>query len=109
MVHNPEPIDTVWFRLAALPATRPELHPAPHKLFRLKRRHTRSGDVEEVTRDGVPIRSIFRNGAFGYRTITVERTARDAAGNVVVADKGQAKGKPVPDSELLYTEKLPLH
>lgn len=66
------------------------------------------GAFEEVTRDGTPISKIFRNEAFGYRTITVERPERDADGNVVLAAKGKAKGKPVPDASLRDTENLPL-
>jgi type I restriction enzyme M protein len=31
------------------------------------------GQFKEVTRDGVPISRLFKNEAFGYRTITVER------------------------------------
>ncbi len=34
------------------------------------------GGFEEITRDGVPISRIFKNEAFGYRTITVERPER---------------------------------
>jgi type I restriction enzyme M protein len=66
------------------------------------------GAFEEVTRDGVPISKIFRNEAFGYRTITVERPERDADGNVVLATKGKAKGKPMPDASLRDTENVPL-
>jgi len=66
------------------------------------------GTFEEVTRDGVPISRIFRNEAFGYRTITVERPERDAAGKVVLATKGKGKGKPSPDSALRDTENVPL-
>ena len=66
------------------------------------------GAFEEVTRDGTPISKIFRNEAFGYRTITVERPERDADGNVVLATKGKTKGKPVPDSSLRDTENVPL-
>jgi len=66
------------------------------------------GDFAEVTNDGVPISRIFRNEDFGYRTITVERPARDEAGKVVLASKGKAKGQPVPDAELRDTENVPL-
>jgi type I restriction enzyme M protein len=66
------------------------------------------GSFEEVTRDGVPISRIFRNESFGYRTITVERPERDAEGKVVLATKGKAKGKPVPDANLRDTENVPL-
>jgi type I restriction enzyme M protein len=67
------------------------------------------GDFRKVTREGVPISRIFKNEDFGYRTITVERPARDAAGNVVKGTKGKAKGQPVADSSLRDTENVPLH
>jgi type I restriction enzyme M protein len=67
------------------------------------------GKFKEVTRDGVPISRIFRNEAFGYRTITVERPQRDAQGMVVLGTKGKVKGKPVPDSNLRDTENVPLN
>lgn len=66
------------------------------------------GNFEESTRDGVPISRIFRNEDFGYRTITVERPERDAAGNVVLTTKGKGKGKPSPDANLRDTENVPL-
>jgi type I restriction enzyme M protein len=66
------------------------------------------GEFVEVTRDGVPISRIFKNEAFGYRTITVERPERDDKGNVVLATKGKGKGKPVPDADLRDTENVPL-
>jgi type I restriction enzyme M protein len=66
------------------------------------------GDFREVTRDGKPLSRIFKNEDFGYRTITVERPARDDQGKVVLATKGKAKGKPVPDSDLRDTENVPL-
>jgi len=67
------------------------------------------GGFEEVTReDGTPISRIFPNQAFGYRTMTVERPLRDQAGQVVIATKGKAKGKPMPDAELRDTENVPL-
>lgn len=66
------------------------------------------GAFEEVTRDGVPISRIFKNEDFGYRTITVERPQRDAAGNIVVAEKGKAKGKPLADANLRDAENVPL-
>ena len=66
------------------------------------------GQFEEVTTDGVPISRIFPNEAFGYRTITVERPLRDAAGAVVVGTKGKQKGKPQPDAALRDTENVPL-
>jgi type I restriction enzyme M protein len=67
------------------------------------------GGFEESTRDGVPISRIFDNEAFGYRTITVERPERDAAGKIVLGIKGRVKGKPVPDASLRDTENVPLH
>jgi type I restriction enzyme M protein len=66
------------------------------------------GNFEEATREGVPISCIFKNTDFGYRTITVERPERDAAGQIVLATKGKGKGKPVPDSSLRDTENVPL-
>ncbi|WP_296331473.1 hypothetical protein [Reyranella sp.] len=66
------------------------------------------GSFKEATRDGVPISRIFRNEDFGYRTITVERPERDAAGEIVVGTKGKSKGKPVPDASLRDTENVPL-
>jgi type I restriction enzyme M protein len=56
----------------------------------------------------VPVSKIFPNEAFGYRTITVERPLKDEAGNVVMATKGKAKGKPQPDPSLRDTENVPL-
>ena len=66
------------------------------------------GRFEEAEKDGKPISKIFRNEAFGYRTITVERPLRDEAGKVVVGQKGKAKGKPMVDSSLRDTENVPL-
>ena len=66
------------------------------------------GGFAEVTRDGVPISRIFKNEDFGYRTITVERPLRDAAGKIVLGLKGKGKGKPVPDADLRDTENVPL-
>jgi type I restriction enzyme M protein len=83
-----------------------------------KRRELSSEHIEDITRlfgrfrdsnrDGVPISRIFKNEDFGYRTITVERPERDAAGNVVLSTKGKSKGKPVPDASLRDTENVPL-
>jgi type I restriction enzyme M protein len=56
----------------------------------------------------LPISKLFRNEEFGYRTITVERPLRDAAGKVVLGGKGKLKGKPQPDSTLRDTENVPL-
>ena len=66
------------------------------------------GEFQESTRDGVPISRIFKNEDFGYRTITVERPQRDEAGEVLLGQKGKAKGKPVADSSLRDTEHVPL-
>ncbi len=67
------------------------------------------GGFEESTRDGVPISRIFDNQDFGYRTITVERPERNAAGKIVLGTKGKGKGKPLPDAGLRDTENVPLH
>ena len=56
----------------------------------------------------VPVSRIFRNEDFGYRTITVERPLRDAAGKPILGEKGKGKGKPQPDSSLRDTENVPL-
>lgn len=56
----------------------------------------------------VPVSRIFKNEDFGYTTITVERPARDEAGNIVIGSKGKQKGKPQPDSSLRDTENVPL-
>jgi type I restriction enzyme M protein len=66
------------------------------------------GSFVEDTRDGRPISRIFHNEDFGYRTITVERPERDDSGNVVLGQKGRAKGKPLPDAALRDTENVPL-
>ena len=56
----------------------------------------------------VPISRLFKNEDFGYRTITVERPERDAAGKIVKATKGKLKGKPQPNTNLRDTENVPL-
>jgi len=66
------------------------------------------GDFVETEKDGKPISRIFKNEDFGYRTITVERQLRDAAGKVVLHEKGKLKGKPQADSNLRDTENVPL-
>ena len=66
------------------------------------------GSFEEAEKDGKPISKIFRNEDFGYRTITVERPLRDEAGNVVLGQRGKAKGQPQADSSLRDTENVPL-
>jgi type I restriction enzyme M protein len=66
------------------------------------------GQFVEVEQDGKPISRIFNNSDFGYRTITVERPERDAAGKIVLGQKGKQKGKPQPDTSLRDTENVPL-
>ena len=66
------------------------------------------GNFEEAEKDGKPISRIFRNEDFGYRTITVERPLRDEAGNVVLGQRGKAKGQPQADSSQRDTENVPL-
>jgi len=71
------------------------------------------GNFAEVSRPDasgqpVPISRIFKNQDFGYRTITVERPERDAAGKVVLGTKGAGKGKPVANADLRDTENVPL-
>jgi type I restriction enzyme M protein len=66
------------------------------------------GDFVEADQDGKPISRIFKNEEFGYRTITVERPLRDAAGKIMLGEKGKLKGKPQPDSSLRDTENVPL-
>ncbi|WP_271680491.1 HsdM family class I SAM-dependent methyltransferase [Thermomonas mangrovi] len=56
----------------------------------------------------VPLSRRFKNEAFGYTTITVERPLRDDAGNIVLGQKGKQKGQPQPDSSLRDTENVPL-
>jgi type I restriction enzyme M protein len=65
-------------------------------------------EFKEVTKDGVPISLIFKNTEFGCRTITVERPARDAKGNVVLDTRGKGRGQPVPDAALRDTDNVPL-
>lgn len=72
-----------------------------------------AGEPEPPTPEGgkvkvAPLSRIFPNSAFGYRTITVERPQRDEAGNIVVGQRGKAKGKPQADSALRDTENVPL-
>lgn len=66
------------------------------------------GNFEEASKDGAPISRIFKNEAFGYRAITVERPLRDSNGQIVLGEKGKLKGKPQPDSSLRDTENVPL-
>ncbi|QDT15072.1 type I restriction-modification system subunit M [Alienimonas californiensis] len=55
-----------------------------------------------------PVSRVFRNEAFGYQQITVERPERDAAGNVVRHNGRKQKGEPKADSSLRDTETIPL-
>jgi len=55
-----------------------------------------------------PLSRILPNEAFGYRSITVERPLRDEDGQIVLGQRGKAKGKPQPDSSLRDTENVPL-
>jgi type I restriction enzyme M protein len=66
------------------------------------------GNFEAAEHDGKPISRIFRSEDFGYRTITVERPLRDEAGDVVLGQRGKAKGQPQADSSLRDTENVPL-
>jgi type I restriction enzyme M protein len=66
------------------------------------------GDFVEAEKDGKPISRIFKNEAFGYRTITVERPLRDATGKIILGEKGKLKGKPQSDTNLRDTENVPL-
>jgi type I restriction enzyme M protein len=67
------------------------------------------GDFEEAEQDGRTISRIFNNEEFGYSTITIERPLRDEAGNIVLGQKGKAKGKPISDASLRDTENVPLN
>jgi type I restriction enzyme M protein len=66
------------------------------------------GNFEAAEQDGKPISKIFLNEDFGYRTITVERPLRDETGNVLLGQRGKAKGQPQADSSLRDTENVPL-
>jgi type I restriction enzyme M protein len=73
----------------------------------------REGDAEPTVPTGgrlkrVPLSRCFRNEAFGYTTITIERPLRDDAGNIVKFEKGKQKGQPQSDSNLRDTETVPL-
>jgi type I restriction enzyme M protein len=74
----------------------------------LRRSPSCSGPFEEAEKDGKPISKVFKNEDFGYQTITVERPLRDEAGNVVLGQRGKAKGQPQADSSLRDTENVPL-
>ena len=56
----------------------------------------------------MPISRIFKNEDFGYRTITVERPARDEEGKVVLGDEGQGEGQAGAGRALRDTENVPL-
>jgi len=66
------------------------------------------GQFVEAQEDGKPVSRIFKNEAFGYTTITVERPLKDEHGQPVLGVKGKQKGKPQPDSALRDTENVPL-
>ncbi|MEI7843975.1 MAG: class I SAM-dependent DNA methyltransferase [Gallionellaceae bacterium] len=66
------------------------------------------GEFQEGEQNGKPISRIFNNADFGYRTITVERPLKDAAGKVLLNEKGKLKGKPQTDASLRDTENVPL-
>ena len=73
----------------------------------------RDGDTPPSAPEGgrvklAPLSRIFANEAFGYRTITVERPLRDAAGKIMLGQKGKAKGQKLTDSALRDTESVPL-
>ena len=73
----------------------------------------RAGEAPPAAPEGgtikfAPLSRIFRNEAFGYRTITVERPLRDAAGKLVLGQKGKQKGQKQPDSALRDAENVPL-
>lgn len=55
----------------------------------------------------VPISRIFRNGAFSYQTITVERPLLDEDGKPILGQRGKAKGKLMADTALRDTENVP--
>jgi type I restriction enzyme M protein len=55
-----------------------------------------------------PISRIFKNEAFGFYAITVERPLRDAKGKPVLGQKGKQKGQVQPDPALRDTENIPL-
>lgn len=66
------------------------------------------GDFVEAHQGDTPICRIFKNEAFGYSTITVERLLRDENGKALLGTKGKSKGKPQPDANLRDTENVPL-
>eukprot|EP01037_Dinobryon_pediforme_P005929 gene5929-5998_t len=73
----------------------------------------RAGETPPAAPEGgtvklAPLSRIFANEAFGYRTITVERPLRDAAGKIVLGQKGKQKGLKQADPALRDTENVPL-
>lgn len=73
----------------------------------------RSGEQPPAAPEGgkvklAPLSKILPNAAFGFRQITVERPLRDEQGNILLGQRGKAKGKVQPDSSLRDTEKVPL-
>lgn len=77
------------------------------------RRIILQGEKEPAAPEGgkvkiAPLSRIFKNSAFGYRTITVERPQKDENGKPVIGTKGKLKGKPMPDTSLRDTENVPL-
>jgi type I restriction enzyme M protein len=54
-----------------------------------------------------PLSRLFKNEAFGYRTITIERPLR-IGDKGALHPKGKLKGKPMADSKLRDTENVPL-
>ena len=80
---------------------------------RVSRVVMRDGEAPPPTPDGgsvklAPMSRLFRTEEFGYRSITVERPLRDVAGQVLLGQKGKAKGRPQPDPALRDTENVPL-
>jgi type I restriction enzyme M protein len=95
------------------------LHQKMRKSLGSKRKELSDAHIDEICRlygagadaqrEGAPVSRVFPTAAFGYRTITIERPARDAAGQVLRGEKGKGKGKPVADAALRDTENVPLH
>ena len=99
----------LWQRMRkSLGSKRKEL--SPEHIEEITRLFCNFKEVRRPAPDGtiVPISLIFPNASFGYRTITVERPVRDAAGKIVLGTKGKMKGKPMPDTDLRDTENVPL-
>lgn len=55
-----------------------------------------------------PLSLLLPNKTFGFRQITVERPLRNEEGEIVLGQRGKAKGRPQPDSSLRDTEIVPL-